>query len=449
MLDPTAKLLAWAGARPRVLVAFSGGLDSTVLAHSLWKQRRKLGGLRLVHVDHGLQPASAAWSTHCARLAREWRLPFVSVAAQVRVAAGESLEAAAREARYAALAGELAPDEVLVTAQHQDDQAETVLLQLFRGAGVSGLAAMPEYTRFGRGWLARPLLSNTRAELEQYAAAKRLKWVEDPTNQSERFGRNFLRHRVLPVLRKRWPGLDATIARTARHMAEAADLLDETARADLVTTMDGDGLNVAALRRLRPARRRNVLRAFIARANLEQPSSAQFAEMTGPLLAARADAQPHVSCSGFNLRRRAGRLVLQVNSRQQPVPSAESSPKSWLWKEHRDFMVNASGDRLSLVDDPSGNIDLDKLPAVLQLRQRQGGEKLRPGPRARSQSLKKLLQAAKLTVEERARLPLLFAGGRDGSLIAVGDRWLDVSVLANVKSRRRARLVWSRQPDGL
>src|SRR5262245_39424875 len=142
MFDPVAHLLAHAGPRPRVVVAFSGGIDSSALVHALARQRRKLGGLRLVHVDHGLQAASGEWAEHCARIARELRVPFVTLKARIERKRGESPEAAAREARYALLEQAMKPDEVLVTAQHRDDQVETLLLQLFRGAGVAGLAAM-------------------------------------------------------------------------------------------------------------------------------------------------------------------------------------------------------------------------------------------------------------------------------------------------------------------
>jgi tRNA(Ile)-lysidine synthase len=388
---------------------------------------------------------SKDWSRHCARQARAWRLPFVSLSAQVKPTRGESLEAAARDARYALLAKELLPGEVLVTAQHLDDQVETLLLQLFRGAGVPGLAAMPQRAQFAKGLIVRPMLGDSRAELERYAKRHHLEWVEDPSNQLERFGRNFLRHRILPLLRERWIGIDHSIARSARHMAEAAGLLDETAQRDLVASMDGDGLNVAALRRLRPARRRNVLRAFIARAGLELPSTAQMMEIAGSLLVARADAQPEVSWYGCIMQRRSGRLQLEVKSQHSPALQLEIALKSWHWKNHRAFILNGAGDQLSLVDDPSGPIDLDRLPAALELRPRQGGEKLRLDLRARTQALKKLMQAAKLAVEQRARLPLLFAGeGPKGRLLAAGDRWIDASIAATVKSRRRARLVWTR-----
>jgi tRNA(Ile)-lysidine synthase len=267
--------------------------------------------------------------------------------------------------------------------------------------------------------------------------------VEDPTNQFTRYGRNFLRHEVLPLLRSRWLGIDSILARTATHMAEASRLLDARAAADLVSVVDGPALSVAALRRLPAARRRNVLRWFIAQAGVELPSTAKMMEIAGSLLVARPDAQPEISWSGAVLRRRAGRLELEVKPGRSPEKHFETARKSWRWNEEREFLLN-TGERLELLDDAVGPIDLELLPAVLELRTRSGGESLRPAPQARTQSLKKLLQAARLTIEERARLPLLFGEGPKGRLIAVGDRWLDASVMANVKSRRRARLLWRR-----
>jgi tRNA(Ile)-lysidine synthase len=435
-------LLQLTGPKPRVVVAYSGGLDSTVLAHVLVNQRRRLGELRLAHVDHGLQSASGDWSDRCLRQSKSWRVPFIALKASIASKRGESLEALARDARYELLAGVLRPGEFLATAQHRDDQAETVLLQLFRGAGVPGLAGMPSHVSFACGTLVRPLLRYTRADLEQYAHDQGLRWIDDPTNEADRFDRNYLRRRVMPILRERWPGVVKALNRTSSHMLVASKLMNAQAIQDLAAAMDGEGLSVVALRRLPFLRRGNALRLFIARAGFEVPPTTKMHEITGPLLEARSDAQPEVRWRSFAIRRRSGRVTVHIV--EAPIASPDSALKSWRWKEEREFILSGLGDRLELVDDATGSIDLDKLPARLRLKRREGGESLRPGARARSQSLKKLLQAAKISVEDRARLPLLFGEGPKGRLVAAGDRWIDASVAANVKSRRRARLVWTR-----
>ena len=439
--DPVPTLLRLAGPRPRVVVAFSGGIDSTVLAHALWRARRRLGALRLVHVDHGLQSASGEWSRHCARQAHAWRVPYRVLRADIRRRRGESPEAAARDARYALLASDLEPGEVLLTAQHQDDQAETVLLQLFRGAGVAGLAAMPAIGPFGAGRIVRPLLADARADIERYAREHDLKWIEDPTNVETQFARNYLRAKVMPLIRARWPGADAAIARSARHMAEAGRVLQRLAARDLMRVADGEGLNVAALRALPAARRGNALRSWIAAHGVEGPSTAQALELGAALLSARADANPEFRWSGGVVRRRGGRLTLHVKSQDRIEAAVDLISKSWDWANERECILNRAGDTLSLEADPAGSIDLGALPRLLEIRARSGGESLRPGPRARTRPLKKLIQAARMTVEERARMPLLFSGNR---LLAAGDRWIDASVAANVKSSRRARLIWKK-----
>jgi tRNA(Ile)-lysidine synthase len=435
MLDPVTKLLELTGPKPRVALAFSGGIDSTVLAHLLAKHRSKFGSLRLLHVDHGLQSASSEWSRHCARLARRWRVPFVSLKANIQRRKGVSPEASARDARYELLARAMEPGEVLATAQHRDDQVETLLLQLFRGAGVPGLAAMPAMAAFGPGVLARPLLDMSRADIDALARKSGLVWIEDPSNADTRFSRNFLRQRLMPLVREHWPGVDRAIARSATHMAEAAALLNERAAQDLAGLADGAGLSVSALRALPLTRRRNALRAFIARHGVEMPETSRLKEMSGPLLAARADAQPEVAWAGARIVRVAGRLELQ----KVRVSTGEFVAKSWRWQNDRRLILEHGV--LELTDDPAGPIDLARLPDTIEVRARRGGERMRPGAKARTRPLKALLQDSKIPVEERAHLPLSFAKEQ---LIAAGDRWIDATVSSTVKSRRRARLRWIR-----
>ena len=435
MLDPVAKLIELAGPKPRAAIAFSGGVDSTVLAHLLVEGRRKLAGLRLIHVDHGLQSESAAWSRHCARMARTWRVPLVALKADIPRRKGVSPEAAARDARYTLLLEAMVPGEVLVTAQHRDDQVETLLLQLFRGAGVTGLSGMPAIATFGKGRIARPMLDISRGEIEALARESKVRWIEDPSNADTRFSRNFLRQRLMPLIREHWPGAEQAIARSATHMAVAASMLNEIAAQDLARLADGAGLSVSGLRALPMSRRRNALRAFIARFGIEMPESSRLREMSGPLLAARADAQPEVTWGDARIVRRAGRLELQ----KPRDDLSKFVAKSWRWQVDRRLILERGA--IELVDDANGHIDLASLPEYIDVRTRRGGERLRLGAQTRTRTLKSLLQDSKIPVDERALIPLLFANEQ---LIAAGDRWIDVSIAATVKSRRRARLRWVR-----
>jgi tRNA(Ile)-lysidine synthase len=354
---------------------------------------------------------------------------------------GASLEAVAREARYGALAKALAPDEVLLTGHHEDDQLETVLLQLLRGAGVAGLAAMPEVAAFARGQLVRPLLTQRRVQLEQWAQARGLSWVEDDTNADERLDRNYLRRQVLPAVRERWPAAATSVARSARHAAEARRLLDALALADVERAANGDSLSVQRLRALEADRRRNAVRFWIARAGLALPDTRRLDEIVGPLLDARADANPVVSWNGVRVQRHLDLLSIAVaEGRIAGVPSSREprhAGREWVWGTQPS--VAFEGGTLAMAPDRHGPLDLDALPDTLTVRERRGGERLRPSRGRPTRPLKALLQEARVSLVERERLPLVFAGDR---LIAAGDRWLDASVQAQATTRRRARLVW-------
>jgi tRNA(Ile)-lysidine synthase len=425
-------------------VAFSGGADSTALLAALAKLKRPALTVRAVHVDHHLQPASARWSAHCRRMARRLGFALQVRNIQVACARGESLEAAARQARYAALAAALREGEVLLTAHHADDQLETVLLQLLRGAGIAGIAAMPAVAPFARTVLVRPLLERAGAELRDWLRGQGIPWVEDDSNADERLERNYLRARVLPPVRARWPGAAASVARTARHAAEAQRLLAALGAADAAQAAVGSALSAPVLRRLSVERRRNALRHWISTAGFLAPPTRRLQEITGALLAARPDTRPFVAWQGVRLQREQDLLVLRAEpspaeraNAPPPHTAARNRPLSWRWQQQH--TVALPHGVLTLRREARGPLDLDALAPRLTLRGRRGGERLRPvrgGPR---RALKGLLQEARIPVEARAGLPLLFAGER---LLAVADLWLDESVQAGPASQHRGRLIW-------
>lgn len=310
MVQRTVRELAGRAGPLYCAVAWSGGLDSTVLLHALHAAR---GGIRVraIHVDHGMQAASVKFRQFCERTARRWRVPLTVVKLRVRAPRGASVEEAARQARRAALRAALHPGELLLTAQHADDQLETVLLALLRGAGPRGLGGMPAAMALGGERLLRPLLAHERAELAAYARARRIDWVEDPTNSQERFDRNYLRASVVPALRARWPAAARTAARSARLCASAAHALETAAARDLDAAADGAGLAIVVLRRFSLLRRAAVLRAWILRAGARAPNERHLLQVEA-MMAARRDAHPELRLPDCILRRAGATLTIET-----------------------------------------------------------------------------------------------------------------------------------------
>ena len=438
-------------------VALSGGADSTALLAALASTHPRVFGLRALHVDHGLRAASKQWAAHCRALARRLRVPLKVLTTKVERSRGASLEAAAREARYHLLSNELHPGEVLLTAHHADDQLETVLLQLLRGSGLPGISAMPALAPFANGLLARPLLSRSRAELEAWVREQGLTWIEDDSNVDESLDRNYLRRRVLPLIRDRWPGSATAVSRSARHVAEAQAILDTLARSDVARVSYGESLSIKSLRALPPARRRNALRFWITRAGYLAPDSRRIEEIAGPLLDARPDANPFVEWGGGGEGARAQRhgdllSLYPVAPPTTPPPSEHASsgdatrPRPatdlvWRWSDSTVCELPDNLGKLELEPDPRGPVDLDALPEPLTIRWRRGGERLTPRPGGPRRALKNLLQEIHVPVVERARLPLLFS---DEKLLAVADLLLDATAQATPTTRRRARLRWKK-----
>jgi tRNA(Ile)-lysidine synthase len=393
--------------------------------------------LRALHVDHGLHPDSAQWARRACAQARRWHVRCETLRVRIEPA-GQSLEAQAREARYHALAHRLGAGELLLTAHHQDDQLETVLLALLRGSGVRGLAAMRSVTPFAGTQLVRPLLGVPRAALESYARAHRLAVTHDPSNADERRDRNFLRLQVVPLLRARWPAAAATVERSARHLAEAQGLLEHSARAALAGAADGAALRVSALRRLSDPERRNALRCWIQQRGLRAPDHRRLREIAGPMLEARADAMPCVRWRGGELRRHGDRLF----ARPPGVLGAPPVQLAWDWRAQPQLALSAGG-ALALVADAHGELALSSLPCPLQVCYREGGERL-----ARAEghvALKDLLQQHGIAPWLRSSVPLLASAGR---IIAVADLWLDAAHHVHgggaTRAAPRARLRWRR-----
>ncbi|MFO8154983.1 MAG: tRNA lysidine(34) synthetase TilS [Pseudomonadota bacterium] len=306
-------------------VAFSGGGDSTALLHALYRSR-PAAPIRVLHVHHGLHPAADDWAEHCRVEAERLGLPYVCFRVDATAGAREAPEGVAREARYHALQRALSPGEVLLTGHHADDQAETVLLQLMRGAGPRGLAGMPRHRPLGVGWLGRPLLEWGRAELHDWLGAEGLSWIEDPGNKRPEPERNFVRHAILPRMARRRPGVASAMARSARLVAGAAEAERERADGDLARLAFADGgLDVLGLATLHRERALTVLRRAIERQGIAGPNSRRLATILDCVTTAGNDAAPRVVWNGGEARRHRNRIVL-LPPLPPPPPRVEWQP---------------------------------------------------------------------------------------------------------------------------
>ena len=408
--------------RRTLYLAFSGGLDSRVLLHGLLALREKglLDEVQLLHVHHGLLTEADEWAEEAQHLGAQLNVSVQVLRVEVDRQSGQGVEAAARKARYAALTGVMRAGDVLLTAHHQDDQAETFLLQLMRGAGVRGLAAMPSLQpvslRDGEGWHLRPLLHVSRAALLQQALRLGLTWVDDPSNADLSLARNHVRHEVLPVLMQHWPSARQTLARCAGRMASTEGLLRDLARIDLhdLRSEDGRRLNVGDLLRLSVPRRQNALRAWLLELGLPALPEARLDELSR-VLAAREDALPHVAWPGGALVRwRDGLYAVSEAAlrRQAHLPDWSGC----LWSVQQPLDLPALGVRLVPAQALGRGLDAARVQQGLHVHVRSS----LTSSSARA-TLGKRFQALAIPPWGRAHVPLLYL---EEHLVQVGNDWL-------------------------
>ena len=395
----------------RSWVAFSGGVDSTVLLDAA---ARVLGGraaarLAAVHVNHGLDPDADGWEDHCRAAAARLGVRFEARRAVVRTTpGGGSLEAAARAARYGAIAEVVPPGEPVLLAHHRDDQAETALLRILRGAGPAGMAGMRREAALCGLRLVRPFLAVPRSELLAYAKARGLSWVEDPANAADAHDRNHVRHRVLPAVAERWPGAAETLARLARRSEETAALLDALGAADLARGRGSapGALDAAAIAALPPPRAANALRTWlVARHRIPPPPRRWLRVLAEEVAAAGADRRPEAVRGGIWVRRYRGELH---TGRVRPPPRL---PESVRWRLDGAPLDLPHG-RLAAVRATGEGLAAARLPPHVEVRFRRGGERCRPSARGVTKPLKRLMQELGVPPWERGGWPLLLAGDR-------------------------------------
>lgn len=408
--------------RSRVIVAFSGGPDSVCLLHQL-VQADSGRDIVCVHIDHGLDPESGERAGRASEIAAGLGVDCQVV--RVDVEAAEGPEDSARRARYRALEARMTSDDVLVTAHHADDQAETVLLRLLRGAGPDGLAGIPASRPFGPGWLARPLLEWPRSAIEQWLRQHALDCIRDPANECADFDRNFLRREVLPALRERWPGVDAAIRRSGRLCGGAADFVAAHIESDLEQTGNPPApLRLDLLAADSPYYRGAVIRAWCIRNRVEPPPGRRLAEFIEQLSTAAGDRCPELRWGEVVLRYWSDRLWLE------PGASVGS-----------DWRLDWTGLAPLRLPEGLGMMRLDgaAAPALdMVVSSGRPGDALQPGGDTHRRDCKRLLANAGVPPWQRHQWPRLWL---DGRLVALGARWLEAEFQRLLEQRRQS-LVW-------
>ncbi|TKB49759.1 tRNA lysidine(34) synthetase TilS [Ferrimonas sediminicola] len=417
-----AALVAHLDSARRVVLGYSGGIDSELLASILSRLRPEFPSrpFLLIHVNHGLSASADEWAEHCRRRAELYGLPLTVTRVEVELGPRISLEAAAREARYAALNRLLLPGDLLLTAQHKDDQAETLLLALKRGSGPLGLAGMLGVQPFAGATLLRPLLGHSRREVETAAAELGLAHIEDDSNADLRFDRNFLRHEILPLLKARWPSFHHSVHRSAQLCGEQQSLCDELAAEDLTQhQVAGGGLGISGLADLSAPRRNNLVRYWLRKHNQLMPSQAQLQQLEQFWLA-REDAQPTLKLGESQLRRfrdalflvnQAPSLADEVEMMIPGVRQQMANGELWCLEER------LQGERLRA---PRAG------ESVLVRYDLLGTRRVRPANRSGSRPLKKVWQELGVPPWLRGQIPMLFFGNQ---LVAALGYWLEQEAL--------------------
>lgn len=397
-------------------VGFSGGLDSTVLLHALAQLHLPVH-LRALHINHQISPNADVWQAQCANFCARYSISFHTEKVRVENT-GKGIEDAARVARYSVFEKNLATHDLLFTAHHANDQAETLLLRLMRGTGPRGLGAMAAIRALGSGFLVRPLLHFTREQLEAYAHAHQLTWVDDESNRDDDYDRNFLRNQVMPLLHNRWPEFKRKWQQTADLCAQQESLMEGVAYEDLLRATPlieriGHSIELDIFLALSVVRQQNLLRYWLRLLNHTTPEQLHWPQIELQLLQGRDDAQAQVNWGDVSLR------VYQKRLYALPVQLPEMTLQFELIEHDAKPRLKAN------------------LPAV-QIRYREGGERCKPAGRAHSQTLKKLLQEYALEPWLRDKVPLVFSGE---NLVAVGNLWVCADFIA-AEDEVGCRLIW-------
>ena len=400
----------------RIYIGYSGGVDSHVLLHLCASITRLKDSITAVYVHHGLHAEAESWAKHCEKTAESLGVNFIVLRVNAVAIQRESPEEAARNARYTALKSLIGVDDVLMIAQHRDDQLETVLLQLFRGGGLRGLSAMPEIMAFGQGMILRPLLNVSKFAIDDYARVHALSWVDDPSNLSHDYDRNFLRNAVLPLLKQRWPACDKTVARSGRHCADAQVVISALAEELFrqVFNIADKTLCISQLKSYKITQQQLVIREWFQTLNLKMPAQAFVERLQSEVLSAREDSDPVLSGQGYSVRRYRDKLYCLKQVAPEIVLDS-------IWPAGQTSIRVSDYQTLSFVPSSVGICREQWQNAMIAVKARRGGEKMCLPGRKGHHALKKLFQEAGIPTWERESIPLIYL---DDKLAAVGNLWI-------------------------
>ena len=405
----------------RYVVGYSGGIDSTVLLHAINKMTGHIPVVA-VHINHQLIPQAAEWEKHCRKFSESISVEFLSRKVIIDMNSGYGLEAASRKERYDSFKQLIRKNDYLLTAHNQDDQVETVLLNIFRGCGLRGIRGIPASRKFFEGRLVRPLLRVSRNEISEYAKKYKLSWIEDPSNQYQKYDRNFLRHKILAQLKTRWPAVNNNVRKTSELASEINAELKEIAFIDAPLFYKNNQLDIRAIKNLSPARQKNILRYALLSLGFPLPSSVKLNQIINEVINARVDRQPLVQWSDVQVRRYRKKIYFLSEYFQ---PKDNNIEKIYL--NGPNWQLGKGLGSLSLEKSDIG-IKRSIAKEGFNVTFRAGGEKIKPLGSGYSRKVKKLFQEAAVVPWMRENIPLLFY---EGNLIAVADMWLDKSYAAD------------------
>jgi tRNA(Ile)-lysidine synthase len=424
-------LLATENISPRsFIVGFSGGVDSSSLLLSLANQKTKLNApLTAIHFNHGLHEKAPQWQAHCEQVCEDLGMSLKTVSATVHQSAGTSIEEAARNFRYSELERLLLDDDIYLTAHQADDQAETLLLNLMRGSGIQGLAAIPEIRKLGAGWVVRPILNCQRKSLESYLEEQSMRWIEDPANADESFDRNFMRHSVIPLLERRWPLAGRNLHVSADLARSATITMSELLSAELNRLgAKSTRFPLDAVNRQLPEVRSNLLRQWLQVSTGYSVPRKQFQEFLSQLESSSAGKQPELCWQGWLAKKFRNNVWLQKSDSLKPCPKMD-------WNNQQSITLPEGLGKLELT---GKNVSV---PDDWCIRRRKNNSKMQLGMNGGRRTLKHLLQEYAIPQWMRDCLPVLHWGSE---VAAVGD-WLMSHRMKQWLSRHEAVYIWT--PD--